>query len=115
MDFKNGKATINKLRNESSLEYSYELDDINAKVKILVDGKENIDKNKINNLRDESIIEIIVYDEYENQNKYEINVNDSSLIMTIIIYRLITLIILSPFVIIGVIIYFSKRKKIKVE
>ena len=53
VDFKNNKATINKLANESSFKYSYKLSSISAKLLLYLNDKE---VTKLDNIKDKDII-----------------------------------------------------------
>ena len=106
VDFRDNKATITKLKNESSLDYSYVLSDENAKLIIYLNGKET---TEFKLLKENDIIKLVVVDENDNENVYEITVKNASIIYSFLIYGLIALIMLSPIVIIMVII--KKRKR----
>lgn len=49
VEFKNNKATIEKLTNETKLDYSYELSDSNATLKVYLNDKET---KKLNELKE---------------------------------------------------------------
>lgn len=82
VEFKNNKATITKLKNETSLDYSYELSDAKAKLKIYLNEKEI---TKLESLKENDKIKLIVLDENDNQNVYEIIINDYPAIVSTII------------------------------
>lgn len=112
VEFKNNKATITKLKNETSLDYSYELSDAKAKLKIYLNGKEN---TKLESLKENDKIKLIVLDENDNENIYEIIITDFPAIVSIIINILAAIIIvgvfLSPVVIILIIENQKKNKQ----
>lgn len=109
--FKNNKASIDKLANESSFEYSYELSDVKAKLLLYVNDKE---VTKLDNIKDKDIIKLVVIDEDDNKNIYEIEVNEMSKIESAIInfiaYTIVVITLLSPII---VIVYIKKKKKDK--
>lgn len=100
VEFENNKATITKLKNETSLDYSYELSDTKQTLKIYLNEKET---TKLESLK-----------ENNNENIYEIIITDYPAILSTIINILATIItagiFLSPIVIILII---KKRKQIK--
>lgn len=107
--FKNNKASIDKLANESSFEYSYELSNVKAKLLLYVNDKE---VTKLDNIKDKDIIKLVVIDEDDNKNIYEIEVNEMSKIESEIInfitYAIVAITLLSPII---VIVYIKKKKK----
>lgn len=109
VDFKNNKATINKLANESSFKYSYKLSSISAKLLLYLNDKE---VTKLDNIKDKDIIKLVVVDKDDNKNTYEIEVKEmsklESAIINIISYTLVIAILLSPIIIVVI-----KRKKKK--
>lgn len=110
--FENNNATIQKLSNETSFEYSYELSDESAKLLLYVNDKE---VTKFDNIKNEDIIKLVVVDLDDNKNVYEIKVTELSELESGIIngiaYTIVGIILLSPAIIIGVIIYVRKKKK----
>ena len=113
VEFKNNKATIKKLKNETSLEYSYELSDSNAKLIMYLNETET---KQFKSLKENDIIKLVVVDENDNENIYEITVTDASIIYSFIVYGLTALIMLSPIVgIIIVIVVIKKKKKLSVN
>ena len=111
VDFKNNKATINKLANESSFKYSYKLSSISAKLLLYLNNKE---VTKLDNIKDKDIIKLVVVDKDDNKNTYEIEVKEmsklESAIINIISYTLVIAILLSPIIIVIVIKYNKKKK-----
>ena len=111
VDFKNNKATINKLANESSFKYSYKLSSISAKLLLYLNNKE---VTKLDNIKDKDIIKLVVVDKDDNKNTYEIEVKEmsklESAIINIIFYTLVIAILLSPIIIVIVIKYNKKKK-----
>ncbi len=111
VDFKNNKATINKLANESSFKYSYKLSSISAKLLLYLNDKE---VTKLDNIKDKDIIKLVVVDKDDNKNTYEIEVKEmsklESAIINIISYTLVIAILLSPIIIVIVIKYNKKKK-----
>lgn len=111
VDFKNNKATINKLANESSFKYSYKLSSISAKLLLYLNDKE---VTKLDNIKDKDIIKLVVVDKDDNKNAYEIEVKEmsklESAIINIISYTLVIAILLSPIIIVIVIKYNKKKK-----
>lgn len=111
VDFKNNKATINKLANESSFKYSYKLSSISAKLLLYLNDKE---VTKLDNIKDKDIIKLVVVDKDDNKNTYEIEVKEmsklESAIINIISYTLVIAIFLSPIIIVIVIKYNKKKK-----
>ena len=111
VDFKNNKATINKLANESSFRYSYKLSSISAKLLLYLNDKE---VTKLDNIKDKDIIKLVVVDKDDNKNTYEIEVKEmsklESAIINIISYTLVIAILLSPIIIVIVIKYNKKKK-----
>ena len=95
VDFKNNKATINKLANESSFKYSYKLSSISAKLLLYLNDKE---VTKLDNIKDKDIIKLVVVDKDDNKNTYEIEVKEmsklESAIINIISYTLVIAILL---------------------
>lgn len=114
VDFENNKATIEKLTNESSFDYSYELSDKNAKLLLYINEKE---VTKFNNIKNKDIIKLVVVDVDDNKNVYEIEVTEASKVKSAIInaiaYTIVIGVFLSPAIVIGVIIYIKKKKKIR--
>lgn len=112
VDFKNNKATINKLANESSFKYSYKLSSISAKLLLYLNDKE---VTKLDNIKDKDIIKLVVVDKDDNKNTYEIEVKEmsklESAIINIISYTLVIAILLSPIIIVIVIKYNKKKKE----
>lgn len=114
VEFENNKATITKLKSETSLDYSYELSDSNAKLKIYLNGKE---VTKLESLKENDKIKLIVFDENDNENTYEIIITNSPAIVSTIINGLATLmavaIIMFPTIgiIVAVIIINKKKQK----
>lgn len=111
VEFKDNKATIKKLVNESSFEYTYELSDKDAKLLLYVNDKE---VTKLNNIKNNDIIKLVIVDKDDNKNIYEIKVTDvskiESLIVNIISYTLTVVILIVPIIVIGIIIYKKRRK-----
>ena len=111
VDFKNNKATINKLANESSFKYSYKLSSISAKLLLYLNDKE---VTKLDNIKDKDIIKLVLVDKDDNKNTYEIEVKEmsklESAIINIISYTLVIAILLSPIIIVIVIKYNKKKK-----
>lgn len=111
VDFKNNKATINKLTNESSFKYSYKLSSISAKLLLYLNDKE---VTKLDNIKDKDIIKLVVVDKDDNKKTYEIEVKEmsklESAIINIISYTLVIAILLSPIIIVIVIKYNKKKK-----
>ncbi len=114
VDFKDNKATIKKLTTEKNFEYSYELSDKNAKLLLYVNDKE---VTELNNIKNEDTIKLVVIDSDDNKNVYEIKITEASAtesaIINVIAYTIVAGILLSPAIVIGLIIYFKKRKKNK--
>ena len=115
VEFENNKATITKLKDETSLDYSYELSDTKATLKIFLNEKET---TKLESLKENDKIKLIVLDENDNENTYEIIVTDYPAIVSAIINVLAiinaTVIIISP--IVGIIIaaiVIKKKKKVE--
>lgn len=108
VNFENNKATIQKLPNETTLEYSYQLSDYDANL-IIYHNDQKIEK--LENLKDGDILKLIVIDKNENENIYEIQITDASPIYTFIIYGIATLIMLAPIIGIVIFIIYKKRKK----
>ena len=105
VDFKNNKATINKLANESSFKYSYKLSSISAKLLLYLNDKE---VTKLDNIKDKDIIKLVVVDKDDNKNTYEIEVKEMSKLESA--YTLVIAILLSPIIIVIVIKYNKKKK-----
>lgn len=110
VDFKDNKATIQKLQNEEKLDYSYELSSSSATLKIYLNGKET---TELTGLNENDKIKLVVIDENNNENEYEITVTNASILFSFIVYGLTALIMLSPVGIIITIIIFIKKKKSK--
>lgn len=114
VDFKDNKATIKKLTTEKDFEYSYELSDKNAKLLLYVNDKE---VTELNDIKNEDTIKLVVVDGDDNKNVYEIKITEASAaesaIINVIAYTIVAGILLSPAIVIGLIIYFKKRKKNK--
>lgn len=112
--FEKNNATIQKLSNETSFEYSYELSDESAKLLLYVNNNE---VTKLENIKKDDIIKLVVVDVDDNRNIYEIKVTElseaESAIINGIAYTIVGIILLSPTIIIGVIIYIRKKKKKK--
>lgn len=112
--FENNNATIQKLSNETSFEYSYELSDESAKLLLYVNNNE---VTKLENIKKDDIIKLVVVDVDDNRNIYEIKVTElseaESAIINGIAYTIVGIILLSPAIIIGVIVYIRKKKKKK--
>lgn len=112
--FEDNKASIKKLTTETDFEYSYELSDKNAKLLLYVNDKE---VSKLNNIKNEDIIKLVVIDNDDNKNIYEIKVTEASATQSAIInaiaYTIVAGIFLSPIIVVGLIIYFKKIKKNK--
>lgn len=112
--FENNKAEVSILANETSFEYSYELTEKDATLLMYVNDKE---VTEFKNLKNNDIIKLKVVDSDNNENIYEIKVNElskaESLIINIIVYGIIALILLSPAIIIVGIIFIKKKLKIK--
>lgn len=112
VEFENNKATLTKLKNETSLDYSYELSDAKAKLKIYLNEKEI---TKLESLKENDKIKLIVLDENDNENIYEIIITDYPAIVSTIIDMLAVIItgciFLSPIVIILIIKNKKKNKQ----
>lgn len=106
--FENNKATITKLKNESFLEYSYELSDENAKLKIYLNDKET---TELKPLKENDKIKLVVIDENDNENVYEVTVTDASNVYSFIAYGIVFYIFLFPIIGIIVLIIVVKKKK----
>ena len=113
VEFENNKSTITKLKNETSLDYSYELSDEKAKLIIYLNEKET---TELKSLKENDIIKLVVVDENDNENVYKITVTNASIIYSFIIYGLTALIMISPIVgIIIAVIIIKKKKKATVS
>lgn len=113
VEFENNKSTITKLKNETSLDYLYELSDEKAKLIIYLNEKET---TELKSLKENDIIKLVVVDENDNENMYEITVTNASIIYSFIIYGLTALIMISPIVgIIIAVIIIKKKKKATVS
>lgn len=108
VEFENNKSTITKLKNESSLEYSYELSNENAKLIMYLNEKET---TELKSLKENDIIKLVVIDENDNENIYEITITDASIIYSFLVYWIAALIMISPIVVIIIIIIIVKNKK----
>ena len=108
VEFENNKATITKLKNETSLDYSYELSDEKAKLKIYLNEKEI---TKLESLKENDKIKLIVLDKNDNENIYEIIITDYPAIVSAIINILATIITAGIFLSPIVIILINKNKK----
>lgn len=108
VNFENNKATIQKLSNETSLEYSYQLSHYDANL-VIYHNDQKIEK--LENLKDGDILKLVVIDKNENENIYEIQITDASPIYTFIIYGIATLIMFAPIIGIVIFIIYKKRKK----
>lgn len=106
--FENNKATITKMKYDSSLEYSYELSDENAKLVLYLNEEET---TELNSLKENDIIKLLVLDENNNENVYEILVKDSSAALSLFVYGLAILIMIFPILVIILVIVFIKKKK----
>lgn len=106
--FKNNKAVVNKFKNETTLEYSYVLSDDNAKL-ILYHNDEKVEK--LDNLKNNDVIKIVVLNEENDQNVYEITIEDLPFIFTILSYYVTILLLISPIIIIVIIIVCKKKPK----
>lgn len=109
VEFKDNKATITKLKNETSLDYSYELSDTNARLKIYLNKKET---TKLESLKENDKIKLIVLDENDNENIYEITITDFSIIESIMMYNLAFIITVAILLIPVDIILINNNKKI---
>lgn len=109
VEFKDNKATITKLKNETSLDYSYELSDTNARLKIYLNEKET---TKLESLKENDKIKLIVLDENDNENIYEITITDFSIIESIMMYNLAFIITVAILLIPVDIILINNNKKI---
>ncbi len=104
--FDNNKATITKLKNESSLKYSYELSDNDARLIMYLNDNET---TELENLKENDKLKLVVIDKNNNENIYEITIADASIVKTYIIYGITTLIMIWP--IVGIIITIIAIKK----
>lgn len=109
VEFKDNKYTAKKLKNESSLDYSYELSDKNGQLIIYVN---DVEVDKLDNLKNNDIIKLQVLDEDGNENLYYITIIDANIIYTFLVYGLTGIVLLSP-AIIGLIVYLVMKKKKK--
>ena len=75
--FRKYKKAITALKNETSLDYSYELSDEKAKLIIYLNEKET---TELKSLKENDIIKLVVVDENDNGNVYEITVTNASII-----------------------------------
>lgn len=112
VEFESNKATVTKLKNESSLKYSYELSDDKAKLIMYLNEKET---TELSGLKENDIIKLVVVDENDNENVYEITVTNASTIYSIIVYGIAFLIMISPIVGIVIAIILIKKKKKKIN
>lgn len=114
VDFKDNKATIKKLTTQKNFEYSYELSDKNAKLLLYVNDKE---VTELNDIKNDDTIKLVVIDSEDNKNVYEIKVTEASAtesaIINVIAYTIVAGMLLSPAIVVGLLIYFRKRKKNK--
>lgn len=114
VNFENNKANVSKLTNETSFDYEYELSDDNAKLLIYLNDREVTD---LNNIKDNDVIKLVIIDNDDNKNIYEITINElskiESFIINVIVYTIVAIVLLSPVIITGFIVYIKKRKKIK--
>ena len=112
VEFESNKATVTKLKNESSLKYSYELSDDKAKLIMYLNEKET---TELSGLKENDIIKLVVVDENDNENVYEITVTNASTIYSIIVYGIAFFIFFSPIVGIVIAIILIKKKKKKIN
>lgn len=108
VEFKNNKATVEILAGEKELSYSYELSEYNASLKLFLNNEE---VDKLNNVKVNDVIKIIVTDKEGNDNVYEITIVEASMLFSIIVYCLTGIVMLSPIVAIVVFIYIRKKKR----
>lgn len=109
--FTNNKATYKKLKNESSLDYSYELSDKNAKLFVYLNDKE---VKKLDDLKDSDVITLKVLDEDDNENLYYVTITDASLLYSIFVYWFAALILISPIIIVVALFVLRKSKNKKI-
>lgn len=103
--FEDNKATIEKLATDTNFEYSYELSDKTAKLLLYVNDKK---VTKLNNIKNHDIIKLVIIDNNNNKNIYEINVVEKSEEESSIISDIIGVLGLVG---VGTIIYKSKKNK----
>ena len=112
VNFENNMASVSKLTNETSFKYEYELSDNKAILKMYLNDKE---VNELNDIKDKDVLKLVIIDSDNNKNTYEIKINEfskiESIIINIIAYTIIGIVMLSPVIVVGVIVYIKKRKK----
>lgn len=109
--FDNNKAVYSILKGESSFDYSYELSDNNAIVSVFHNGKKIDDSGNVSSISDGDILKFIISDgDYENV--YEVEIEQSSLLFTIIVYFLAIVLFLSPAIIVIIVIRCIKKRKV---
>ncbi len=109
--FRNNEATYSVLKGESSFKYSYKLSDKSADLVVFHNG---VIVDKIEDLKDNDVLKLIVMCDDVVENTYEVKIKELSLLGTIFVYGLTIGLLLSP---IALVIYLClrirKKKKIK--
>lgn len=110
--FDKNKAIFEKLSNEFSFEYSYELSDESAKLELYVNDEI---VTHFKNLKNNDLIKLVIIDNEDNKNVYEIEVKEVSeneaLTIDSISYAIIVEILILPIKLISAFICLKKRKK----
>lgn len=110
--FKENKAIFSKSKKDSSFDYSYKLNDPNAKLKMYLNEKET---SKLDSLKENDKIKLIVLDENENENIYEIKIEDypaaMSIIVNVIYVFVLVFLFISPIAISLIVIILLKKKQ----
>ena len=113
IEFDNNKATVNVLYGETINDYSYELSDKNAKLKLYINNKEVSD---ISDVKGNDEIKLVVIDEDDNELIYIIKITEDgpiiSAIINIVAYSLVIGILVAPIIII-ILVVKNIKKKIK--
>ncbi len=106
--FENKKATITRLKNDDSLDYSYKLSNNKAKLIIFLNGNE---VTKFKELKKSDVIKLTVIDEDDNENNYEITIDEYSTLVSLITEVLSFVVGISVFALPIYIIFKKKKKK----
>ena len=109
--FDYNKAVYSILKGESSFDYSYELNDSNSIVSVFHNDKKIENSGNVSSISDGDILKFIISDsDYENV--YEVEIEQSSLLFTIIVYFLVIVLFLFPAIIVIIVIHCIKKRKV---
>ena len=95
------------LKGEKISDVTYKLSDENAEIIFYVNDKK---VENVNSLKNGDILKIVTIDSDDNKLEYEVVINEMGIFSSFIVYAILFGVLVSPFIGIGAVVFFVKKK-----